>query len=176
MATRQRSSDDTRPDAWAKQLSTMLAEEADRDGQPRDGANVLVVGGGWFGRRLAGQLADDLRVHHLDTDPEVVTDTESHEASHVSDLTTPGAFTANGVVDGAVAIVATGRDARNLLVTQHLRTRFGFEHVLVVLEDPRNRDACDVPGVKVICAQRTVSEAVHSVLLEAVEPVSREAT
>ena len=116
------------------------------------------------GRRLAEVLASTHAVHHLDTDPNVALEPESHDASHAPDLASPSSLAATGVTSEDDAVVATGLDSRNLLVTQQLRTRFGVERLLVVLEDPRNREAFDLPGVEVVCAGETLSAAVSSLV------------
>ena len=120
---------------------------------------VLVVGGGQVGRRLAARLARGARVHHLDDDAGAVRDPEGYDASTASDLTAPAALAATGVDADYTAVVVTGDDGRNLLVAQHLRGRLGVGHVVVVLSDPRNRPAFDIPGVAVICRGEVLADA-----------------
>jgi hypothetical protein len=163
---RRRTTDGAEPDAWAERLAAGGSGTGDDDGPPREASRLLVVGGGHVGRRLAESLAEAHAVHHLDTDPNVVRDPDSHGTSHAPDLSSPSALAATGVTAGDDAVVATGRDSRSLLVTQQLRTRFGLERLLVVLEDPRNREAFDLPGVEVVCAGATLSAAVGSLVTE----------
>jgi Trk K+ transport system NAD-binding subunit len=124
---------------------------------------VLVVGGGRVGRRLSTRLAAARPVHHLDTDPTVVAGPTPHEATHVPDLAAPATL-GMAAEGGELAVVLTGEDGRNLLVTQQLRLRIGLERVIVVLADPRNRDVFDLPGVETICAGATLVDAVASSL------------
>ncbi|MFC6938972.1 NAD-binding protein [Salinirubellus sp. GCM10025818] len=173
MAIRRRgTSDSTEPDSWAKQLATVMdgtgTERGVDDGRHRDENRVLVVGGGQVGRRIAEGLATTHHVHHVDADPNVVR-TEAYGTSHAPDLTSPAAMARIGITAEDVAVVATGLDARNLLVVQQLRTRFGVERLLVVVEDPRNREALDLPGVTVVCAGTVLSEAVDSAVLDSDE-------
>jgi hypothetical protein len=164
MATGRRTSEDTEPDARAVHPEAGAYEAAvDRAGGDE---RVLVVGGGQVGRRLAGRLAETRTVHHLDADPGAVTDPRGYDASHAPDLASPTALAAAGVTGEELVVVATGADGRSLLVTQQLRTRFGAERVLVVVEDPRNREAFDLQGVTVVCAGGVLSEAVDSALLD----------
>lgn len=90
---------------------------------------------------------------------------EGYEASHATDLSAPAALAATGITSDDLAVVAAGRDGLTLLVVQQLRTRFGLERVLVVVEDPRNREAFDIPGVETVCAETVLSEAVGSAAL-----------
>ena len=161
---RQRTVDGTGPDAWAEQLATAGGGTADGSSRPHESRRLLVVGGGQVGRRLAESLATTHAVHHLDTDRNVTRTPESHEASHASDLASPSALAATGITGDDEAVVATGLDGRSLLVVQQLRTRFGLERLLVVLEDPRNREAFDLPGVEVVCPGETLSAAVSSLV------------
>jgi len=167
MATGRRTREGIEPDAWAKRLAMGSGDPVDDDDRLRreQDHRVLVVGGGQVGRRLAGRLAATHAVHHLDTDPNVVQAGGPHAASHAPDLASPAALAATGVTGDDAAVVATGLDSRNLLVVQQLRTRLGLERLLVVLEDPRNREVFDLPGVEVVCAGAVLSSAVEEVVL-----------
>ena len=153
------------PDAWAKRLAMSTDGPVDVDDRPRGDRSVLVVGGGQIGRRLAERLAATYPVHHLDTDPNVVGTEGPHAASHAPDLASPAALAATGVTGEDAAVVVTGLDSRNLLVVQQLRTRLGLERLLVVLEDPRNHEAFDLPGVEVVCTGSVVSAAVEEAVV-----------
>lgn len=167
MATGRRTREGIEPDAWAKQLAMGAGAPARADDRPRVDRDhrILVVGGGRIGRRLAERLAATHAVHHLDTDPNVVRAGGPHAASHAPNLASPAALAATGIAGDDAAVVATGLDSRNLLVVQQLRTRLGLERLLVVLEDPRNREAFDLPGVEVVCAGAVLSSAVEEAVL-----------
>ena len=172
MATGRRTREGIEPDAWAKRLAMGSGDPADDDDRLRrdrprreQDHRVLVVGGGQVGRRLAERLAATHAVHHLDADPNVVGAAKSHAASHSRDLANPAALAATGVTDADAAVVVTGLDSRSLLVVQQLRTQLDLERLLVVLEDPRNREAFDLPGVEVVCAGAVLSSAVEEVVL-----------
>jgi Trk K+ transport system NAD-binding subunit len=165
MATERRTRDGIEPDAWAKRLAMSADRSTDGEGRSREGHRVLVVGGGRTGRRLAERLATAHPVHHLDTDPNVVRTGGPHATSHAPDLANPAALAATGITGDDAAVVATGLDSRNLLVVQQLRTRLGLERLLVVLEDPRNREAFELPGVEVVCAGAVLSSAVEEAVL-----------
>jgi Trk K+ transport system NAD-binding subunit len=139
---------------------TVGRDRRDTEDGRQDGPLRLVVGGGAVGRALANGLGADGRVHHLDTDPAVVDADGTHTTSHAPDLAEPAALARTGVGAGDTAVVATGHDGRNLLVTQ-LRMRFELERVVVVLADPRNREAFDLPGVEVVCPGAAVASAVR---------------
>lgn len=168
MATERRTREGIEPDAWAKQLAMGSGDPTDAEDRPRREGDhrVLVIGGGQVGRRLAERLAATHAVHHLDTDPNVVRAGRTHSASHTQDLASPAALEATGVTGDDAAVVATGLDSRNLLVVQQLRTRLGLERLLVVLEDPRNREAFDLSGVEVVCAGAVLSSAVEEAVLD----------
>jgi hypothetical protein len=138
-------------------------------GERGDDSRVLVVGGGQVGRRVAERLAADRPVHHVDTEATAVAEPSRHEASHAPDLTRVEALAATGVDAGDVAVVATGADGRNLLVTQLLRTRFGVERVHVLVEDPRTADGFDLPGVEVLPVAEVLSRAVVAAWTDAGE-------
>ena len=125
-----------------------------------DARRVVIVGGGQIGRRLAERLVPDQSVHHVDEVATAVASPSGYEASHAPDITTATALATADVSADDVAVVLAGRDSRTLLVTQLLRTRFGVERVCAVLNDPRNRDAFDIPGVTVVCGAGVVADAV----------------
>lgn len=132
---------------------------------------VVVVGGGQVGRRLAARLARDAQVHHLDDDEGAVRDPEGYDASCAPDLTAPAALATTGADADHTAVVVTGDDGRNLLVAQHLRGRLGVGHVVVVLSDPRNRPAFDIPGVSVICRGVALADSVTSAVPADLDPL-----
>ena len=51
-------------------------------------------------------------------------------------------------------------------VVRQLEDRTRLARLLVVVEDPRNHEAFDLPGVEVVCAGTVLSEAVNSVVHE----------
>ena len=135
-------------------------EPADRPESLPDASRFVLVGGGQVGRVLAERLADRWEVHHLDTEPAAVADPAAHEATHATDLTTISALAAAEVTDADTVVVLTGDDGRSLLVTQLLRTAFDVGRIYVVLGDPRNGEAFDIPGVEVVCTAEVLSAAV----------------
>jgi Trk K+ transport system NAD-binding subunit len=139
-----------------------------------DATRVVIVGGGQVGRRLAEQLAPDHPVHHVDENSTAVARPRGYETSHVSDVTRTAALATTGVTAGDVAVVLAGGDSRTLLVTQLLRTTFEVDRVYAVLTDPRNRDAFDIGGVRVVCGTAAAAEAVLATTADVVafEPPS----
>jgi Trk K+ transport system NAD-binding subunit len=125
-----------------------------------DARRVVIVGGGQLGRRLAERLVPDRSVHHVDEVATAVASPSGYEASHAPDITSATALATVDVTADDVAVVFARRDSRTLLVTQLLRTGFGVERVCAVLNDPRNRDAFDIPGVTVVCGAGAVADAV----------------
>jgi Trk K+ transport system NAD-binding subunit len=117
---------------------------------------------------VAKGLAGDHAVHHLDDNRAVVAAAVTHEASHTADVAGFAALAGTGVERGDVAVVLTGRDGASLLVAQQLRVRFGLEHVVVGLAEPRNREAFDLPGVTVVPAgdAQVVVDAVRELVPE----------
>lgn len=116
---------------------------ADRPGAE---AAVVVIGGGNRGRRIARLLAPVATVRQFDA--EAITAAAPVDRSVSETLS-----------QGAIAIVATADDARNLLVTQRLRTAFDADRIYVVLNDPRNRTAFELPGVSTLCLAELLAEA-----------------
>jgi voltage-gated potassium channel Kch len=134
------------------------AETVDAGTGDRAAPHVVVVGGGQAGRLLARRLSDGRPVHYVDDDPTAVERAaRRHESTYVRDLTDRSTLV--GLLAGAShVVVATPRDATNLLVAQHCRAA-GVARVVVVVADPRNHDAYP-PGVTRICAATTLTDAV----------------
>jgi len=78
--------------------------------------------------------------------------------------------------DGAVAVLALARDRRALLVRQLLRTRYGVDDVVVLLNDPARRTALSDPATTVVCGTTCLADAlgdaVEGTLTEPTEPHS----
>lgn len=129
-------------------------------GNPEGDVRFVLIGGGQVGRHLADRLSISHAVHHLDTPPTVVPDPPGYETSYADDIADPTAIAMTGVSDGDVAVVLTRKDSRALMVTQILRTGFDVHRIYVILRDPRNRTAFDLPGVVVICSADVLSRAV----------------
>jgi Trk K+ transport system NAD-binding subunit len=122
----------------------------------------VVVGGGQVGRLIARRLAGGGRVRFVDEDEAAVDRAATrHEATYLADLRDRRSLAA--ALDGAThAVVATGRDATNLLVTQHCRT-LGVPVVVAVVADPRTHDAYPPDVVRVCAAAAVVEDVVAAV-------------
>jgi uncharacterized protein YbjT (DUF2867 family) len=150
------------------------AEGAGRDvAEPPGSSRAVVVGGGQVGRLIARRLALESPVHYVDEDSVAVERAaRRHDATHVTDLTDRDALTA--VVDGADrVVVATPRDATNLLVAQHCLSVPDAPQVVAVVADPRTHDAYPPPVVRV-CAASTLVEALTSTLRACETPAVRD--
>jgi Trk K+ transport system NAD-binding subunit len=133
--------------------------ETDGAGRLETEGAVVVAGGSHRGRKIARRLSSVAPVHQVDaqtiatTVPDALTVGDGAE-SEASEPSVEETFSR-----GAVAIVATADDARNLLVTQRLRTSFDADRIYVVLNDPRNRVAFELPGVRTLCLVELLAEA-----------------
>jgi siroheme synthase (precorrin-2 oxidase/ferrochelatase) len=134
-------------------------------------SRAVVVGGGQLGRLIARRLSADLPVHYVDDDvPAVERAARRHEATHVADLT-DGAVLAP-ILDGAsLVVVATPRDATNLLVAQHCLRAPGAPQVVVVVADPRTHDAYP-PDVVRLCAASVLVDALSATLRSTESPAT----
>jgi Trk K+ transport system NAD-binding subunit len=143
-------SEDTPADASADDLGA--------DGTPPASSRVVVLGGGQLGRRLAGQLASEGPVHYLDDDVRAVERAaRTHEATYVSSLIDRRTL-ASVLTERDLVLVATTSDSTNLLAAQLCRTAAGVSQVVVLVSDPRNRDAFPT-GVETICATAVLTAA-----------------
>ncbi|WP_158237472.1 potassium channel family protein [Halegenticoccus soli] len=123
--------------------------------------STLIIGGGHVGFALAERLGSRPgSVLLIDTDAGVVERARKRgiEARRV-EFTDVNALRNAGVRRTDVAVVATDRDAVNLLVAQLLRTRFDVDRVLVCVNDPRNREPFEELGIDTVCRADTLSRA-----------------
>lgn len=129
-------------------------------------AQIHVVGGGHVGRVLAETLDErPLDVAFVDDDSTVVRKARrSGLSAATATLTDPQELRQADVDRARAAIVATPRDSTNLLVVQHLRTRFGVEQVAVLVNDPQNHDAYESLDVDVLCGSTTLASALAELL------------
>ena len=120
---------------------------------------VAVIGGGHRGRRIARLLAPVATVRQFDAGAITAAAPVDRAATETpADDATDGAV-GETLSQGAISIVATADDARNLLVTQRLRTSFDADRIYVVLNDPRNRIAFELPGVSTLCLAELLADA-----------------
>lgn len=75
-----------------------------------------------------------------------------------------------GVEDASTVVVATPRDSLNLLVAQHLRSRFDVPEVFVLVHAPDRREILAETGHEPICVTSLLSEA----LLDTIPTASQE--
>lgn len=142
-------------DAPRDERAAALRRERRRAGRER----TVVVGGSHLGRDIAQRLSSGGDVHYVDHDAVAVDRAaKDHQATHLADLTDRRAL-AGVVGDASLVVVATQRDATNLLVAQHCRTAFDVSRLLVVVADPRNHDIYPA-DVERVCAADALSEAV----------------
>ncbi|MFC6974196.1 NAD-binding protein [Halomicroarcula sp. GCM10025709] len=123
----------------------------DRLSGERDRPSVLVVTDRFAGAVIAGELAATAAVGIV-TDREPVADRAGDVDATVGDPAAVETLAAASAADVAGAIVALRSDRRALLVAQLLRTRFGLDHVVVLVGDPALEDAFE--GIATV----TVSE------------------
>lgn len=154
-------------------METRAPDSNEQDPPPEDGqrqrsddaTRFVLVGGGHVGRALAERLAEESTVRHIDTrDPdqdEVPGDGgETGQTVYVPDITSLRDLAAQSIDEEDLVVVLGGDDGRTLLVTQLLRTKLGVDRVCAVIVDPRNADAFDIPGVRVVCTAGVLADAV----------------
>lgn len=155
----------TKPSILSDDVPVDGTEEASASGPLTAGpsGDVVVVGGGQVGRLLARRLAADRPVRYVDDDrPAVERAARRHDATFVRDLTDRHSLA--GVVDDTShVVVATSRDATNLLVAQHCLSTLCASRVVALVTDPRTTDAYP-PGVERVCATTALTTAVADVL------------
>lgn len=126
---------------------------------------TLVLGGGATGLEVASELA--ARGRSVTLVDEATTVGRARRAgvdAHESALDT-----AKRAVDrtAATVVVATGSDARNLLLAAAAPRSFDAERVVALVNDPRNRPAFDDAGVETVCVSRSVAgETVRAIAAE----------
>ena len=118
---------------------------------------VVVVGGGLVGREVATRLlADGETVTLVDSQPPP--DPPSGLAVHEVDALDAETLQDAGLDDAAAVVVLGVDDARNLLVTQLARVRFGVDRVIVRVNDPQRESAFDRPAVETIDTPTAIAQ------------------
>jgi len=120
--------------------------------------SLLVVSDSRVGATLAADI-DAIDIH-------LVADCESDVArvpdavrTTVGDVTTLETLATADADEATAAVLALGSDRRALLVAQLLRTRFGVDDVVALLNDPERHDALTDTGVTVVCASSCLAAA-----------------
>jgi len=128
----------------------MTAPRDTRDATPRSTAGTtFVVGGGLVGREVAARLAErGESVTRVVTTPPADASTD-HRVHEVESLDAE-ALAAAGLDDADTVVVLGSDGARNLLVVQLARTRFGADRVLVRVDDPECEPLYERLGVDVL--------------------------
>jgi Trk K+ transport system NAD-binding subunit len=129
----------------------------------------VILGGGTRGREIARAAAAVGTVHHLDARESTVDGPEGYTARHVPDVESAAGLATVSFEPGDTVIVATPSDRRNLLITQHVRTKFDVDRVLVVVNDPQNHPALELPGVACLCLSTLLGDAVAGAISGAEE-------
>ena len=118
--------------------------------------SLLVVSDTYVGSALAADF-DAVADLALATDRQAVaTAAPDGVRTVVGDLTTVETLAA--VSDATVAVLALSRDRRTLLVAQLLRTRFGVDDVVVLLNDPDRGDVF-AETATVVCGTTRLADA-----------------
>jgi Trk K+ transport system NAD-binding subunit len=125
---------------------------------------VVIDSGGGIGETLARRLTSEAggtRVIFLDEDDRAVARAAAAGVdARLGGLPTASALDREDVRDARVAIVASREDGRNLLVSQHLRTRHAGR-VIALVNDPDNLTAFADAGVEPVCIPRTLASALE---------------
>ncbi|WP_135805673.1 NAD(P)-binding protein [Halorussus marinus] len=123
---------------------------------------ALVVGGGHVGRLLAERLATDYEVTFLATAPEAAqrADESTVTARHVEEISAE-TLDRIGAGEASLAVVASRTDGSNLLAAQLLRTRFGVDRILMLVNDPDRVDSLETLDVDAVCASDLVASGVN---------------
>jgi Trk K+ transport system NAD-binding subunit len=112
-------------------------------------ATTFVVGGGVVGREVAAQLsAQGESVTRVVTTPPA--DAQPGYPVHVVESLDAEGLATAGLDDAGAVVVLEADDARNLLVAQLARTRFGVDRVLVRVDDPEREPLYERLGVDVV--------------------------
>jgi len=118
-------------------------------------ATHYVLGGGAVGAAVVRRLRnDDRRVELIDEsydDPEL--------PGHRGDPADARVLEDAGVKEASTVVAATGSDARNLLIAQLVRCRFGVSDIVVRVNEPDRHDPLVAAGHEPVCATTALSEA-----------------
>jgi len=116
---------------------------------------LLVVTDSHVGSTLAADFDATVDVSLLTDRESVAAQAPDSVRTVIGDMTDNE--TLASVSSAAVAVVALRRDRQALLVTQLLRTRFGIESVVVLLNDPRRHEAVAELATDVVCRSTCLS-------------------
>jgi len=134
---------------------TPIRTTADDSAEGAEGTTYYLLGGEHVGAEMAAGLGEGghtVRVVGESFDP--AGDVESNESpTNVRALAEAGLGAASAVV------VATGSDARNLLVAQLVRSHFEVPRIVVLVNDPRRFEVLEDAGHEPVCATAALSAA-----------------
>jgi trk system potassium uptake protein TrkA len=117
---------------------------------------TFVLGGGLVGREVATLLAaEGATVERVTTAPSAAAHPD-HRV-HVVDSLDAETLEAVGLTDADAVVVLGAEDARNLLVAQLARSRFGVERVVVRVTDPERRDLFERLDVETLDATDAIA-------------------
>ena len=127
------------------------------------GTHILVLGGGQIGRHLAEDLTDHPAtgdVGFVDGNQTAVEAAGSNgvTATHAP-VTDSGSTAVETARDAEIVIFTGDNDGVNLLLAQRLRLRDADIDLVVLVNDPRNRDAFDELDVDTVCVAETTAAA-----------------
>jgi trk system potassium uptake protein TrkA len=111
---------------------------------------VIVVGGGKVGTNVCRAL---LRLGHETTIIEsrssrfAVLEDEFEHMVRYGDGTEIFVLEAAGMARAHVCIAATGDDEDNIIIAQLAREKFGVQHIVARVNDPRNQEHFDLLGI-----------------------------
>lgn len=118
----------------------------------RGDEHVLVLGSGPLGRELASTLSADVTVTLVDDDEGVVQRVrENGISAHCAKPTDVNALQELEAAKADLAVVATASDRQSVLATQLLRSRFGIDDVVVLVNDPDVGEAVEPLDVETVC-------------------------
>jgi len=121
--------------------------------------SLLVVSDSHVGAALAADFDAETAVT-LATDRDAVAAVAPDAVrTVVGDVTTLGTLGAADADEATVAVLALGSDRRTLLVRQLLRTRFGVQDVVALLNDPKRRAALTDHATTVVCGSTCLADA-----------------
>ncbi|MFC6951537.1 NAD(P)-binding protein [Halorubellus litoreus] len=115
-----------------------------------------VLGGGHVGDAIADRLRTDGQVVARVDEAAVTTDGSSVRGDPADAATLSTAE----LTDADAVVVATGSDARNLLVAQQVRAHFDVERVVVLTHHPERVTSMAAAGHEPVCVTTAVADAV----------------
>jgi len=137
-------------------LRTRLTETLARSSTaPR----LLVVSDTYAGATLAADFDAAADVTLVTDRDAVAAATPAGIRTVVGDVTALGTLAPADADEATVAVLALGSDRRTLLVRQLLRTRFGVEDIVALLNDPERRELFADVGTTVVCGSTALSAA-----------------